>query len=132
MNGPVHGAPPSTWRLDFSSHVAGLRAHLTGRGALPEVKACWREIAAEVRERTTASLLLVDELEGDPLGADEWKALVEELKGRGFGSVRIAHVKPRGLQKIEYCEIYAREAGLDAHVFVDERAASLWLRYGER
>ncbi len=132
MNVLAHGAPVRTWRLDFARHVAGLRAHLTGRGSLPEVEACWSAIATEVRERSAVSLLLVDELEGEPLGAGEWKALVDEMKGRGFEGVRIAHVKPKGLQKIEYCEIYAKEAGLDARVFEDEHAASLWLRYGER
>ena len=45
--------------------------------------------------------------------------------------MRVAHVKPIGLQNIEYCEIHAREAGLDARVFTNEMEASLWLRYGE-
>jgi hypothetical protein len=132
MNAPARKVPAQTWRLEFSSHAPGLRAHLTGRGCLPEVKDYWHEIAAEVRSRVSTSLLLVDELEGEPLAASEWKQLVESMKQQRFDEVRIAHVKPRGLQKVEYCEIYAKEAGLDARVFEDERAASLWLRYGAR
>ena len=45
--------------------------------------------------------------------------------------VRIAHVRPGGLQQLEHCEIFAVELGFQARVFVDERVAELWLRYGE-
>jgi len=44
--------------------------------------------------------------------------------------VRIAHVKPQGLQRVEYCELFAREAGLTARVFTEESVADLWLRHG--
>ena len=35
-------------------------------------------------------------------------------------------------EQVEYCEIYALEAGIDAQVFEDERQADLWLRHPER
>lgn len=124
--------PDLGYRLAFADQSAGLRAHLSGRGGLPEVRACWMELAAEARRRDARALLLIDELEGAPLRPEEWKSLVAGMAGQGLERLRIAHVKPRGLEKLEYCEIYAREAGLVARVFVDERAASLWLRYGER
>ena len=58
--------------------------------------------------------------------------MAEELRVQlGLEQVRIAHVRPAGLQQLEYCEIFAVELGFQAHVFVDERAAELWLRYGE-
>jgi hypothetical protein len=53
------------------------------------------------------------------------------MANHGLEQMRIAHVKPHGLHRIEYCEIFAREAGFDARVFDDEHAAELWLRYGE-
>jgi hypothetical protein len=53
------------------------------------------------------------------------------MRGLGLETVRIAHVKPHGLQLIEHCEIYANEAGFDSRVFTDESQADLWLRYGE-
>ena len=53
------------------------------------------------------------------------------MVGKGLESVRIAHVKPHGLQRIDHCELFAREAGLEARVFTDETEADLWLRYGE-
>ena len=37
-----------------------------------------------------------------------------------------------GLQGIEYCEIFAREAGFHARVFDNEATAELWLRYGSQ
>jgi len=50
--------------------------------------------------------------------------------GKGLENVRIAHVKPHGLQQIEYCELHAREVGFVARVFTREIEAELWLRYG--
>ena len=57
-------------------------------------------------------------------------ALVEGLMACGLEAVRIAHVKPLGLQSVEHCEIHAREVGLEARVFDNETNARLWLRYG--
>ena len=44
--------------------------------------------------------------------------------------MRIAHVRPAGMAQLEYCEICAREAGIDARAFDDLAAAERWLRYG--
>jgi uncharacterized radical SAM superfamily Fe-S cluster-containing enzyme len=91
----------------------------------------WLTIAAKLREHHVPGLLLIDETTGEPLPAEKWKALVRAMTGKGLEHVRIAHVKPHGLQRIEYCELSAREAGLEARVFTDEAEADLWLRYGE-
>ena len=55
----------------------------------------------------------------------------EGSQDEGLQRLRIAHVKPAGLQAIEYCEIFAREAGIEAKVFEHEALAEIWLRYGE-
>ena len=68
---------------------------------------------------------MYDGLRGNELSSREWKELVDAMEG-----VRIAHVKPYGLDHVEYGEIYAREAGLDARTFSDEGVAERWLRYG--
>ena len=73
--------------------------------------------------------LLIDELVGAPMSEAEWKRLVAEI-GPRLGQLRIAHVKPLGLDTVEYCVLSAMGAGLDARVFEDERAANLWLHYG--
>ena len=117
--------------IEFIAEGGLLRATARGPGNYANTLHYWETIATELRRRKPAALLLVDETSGPPLSAEEWKALVEEMVGRGLERVRIAHVKPFGLQRIEYCELYAREAGLDARVFTNEREASLWLRYGE-
>jgi len=107
-----------------------LRALVQGSGDYANTLDCWRRIATVLRERKPRGLLLVDETSGEPMTGDEWQALVGAMSGEGLESVRIAHVKPLGLQRIEYCELHAREAGIDARVFTNEKEASVWLRYG--
>ena len=108
----------------------GLRAEVRGSRSLETTIAYWEAILDDVRQRRPRWLLVLDELRGNELRASEWKDLVEAMAGRGLDGVRIAHVKPFGLDHIEYCEIYAREAGLDARAFADEGVADRWARYG--
>jgi hypothetical protein len=109
-----------------------LRVHVSGEASLESAIGYWRRIAAEIARDPPLYLLLVDELVGPALTPAEWAALVDELADRGLAGVRIAHVKPRGLEAIEHCEIAATQAGMQARVFVDETLASVWLRYGMR
>ena len=115
----------------FAAHPAGLRVEVQGENSFDNTLAYWQAIVAEIRHRKPPGLLLVDRLQGDSLDAAQWLVLVSTMRGLGLEQVRIAHVRPAGLQQLEYCEIFAVELGFQAHVFVDERAAELWLRYGE-
>lgn len=117
--------------LRSSRQGSQLRVHVIGESTLDNTIAYWQAILAEVEKEPAAQLLLIDELLGEPLTESEWLSLVRNMSNHGLEQVRIAHVKPHGLQRIEYCEIFARDAGFDARVFDDERAAELWLRYGE-
>jgi hypothetical protein len=117
--------------VSFNRRPSSLRVHVTGESTLDNTLAYWHAIVAEVGSEPTDAILLVDELRGEPLMEVEWLSLVQHMEGHGLERVRIAHVRPRGLQQIEYCEIFAREAGFNARVFDDEHAAELWLRYGE-
>lgn len=117
--------------VHFEPHRAGLRVHVTGEISLANTIAYWTRILDQVRA-DPRPVLLVDEMHGDPLDAGDWEELVVAMQGTGLEAVRIAHVKPRGLDAVEYCEIFAREAGFEARVFTDENAAALWLRHGER
>ncbi len=110
--------------------VDGLRAEVHGSRTLEATIAYWETILEHVRKRAPRWLLVMDLLRGPELAAREWKMLVEAMAGRGLEGVRIGHVKPDGLDQLEYCEIYAREAGLDARAFADEGVAERWLRYG--
>jgi len=114
----------------FTAEGSVLRAVARGTGDYANTLGCWRRIATELRERNPRGLLLVDETTGEPMSGEEWQALVSAMSGEGLERVRIAHVKPFGLQRIEYCELHAREAGIDARVFTNEKEASVWLRYG--
>jgi hypothetical protein len=118
--------------MRFRPTRTGLRATATGPGTYAATVACWQAIVVQVRERHPKTVLLIDEMGGPPLRADEWNGLVDAMRGQGLENVRIAHVKPMGLQGIEYCEIFAREAGFHARVFDNEATAELWLRYGNQ
>jgi hypothetical protein len=118
--------------LSFRPIRTGVRVKATGPGSHAATVECWRAIASQVRERHAGTVLLIDETRGPPLHADEWHALVDGMRGHGLEEVRIAHGKPFELQGVEYCEIFAREAGFDARVFDNEITAELWLRYGSQ
>lgn len=116
----------------FERKWGTLWVQVAGESTLANTLSYWQAILDEIlRERPPGGLLLVDELEGVPLSEGQWRELVAAMRGRGLEGLRIAHVKPRGLEKLEYCEMNAREAGLDARAFDHERAAEIWLRYGE-
>lgn len=116
--------------IQFSPHAHGLRVHVTGISSIENTLTYWRAIAAELASRPRDALLLIDELQGPPLSPDEWLSLVLAMEGTGLDRMRIAHVKPLGLHDIEHCEIFARDAGIEARVFADEGAGERWLRTG--
>ena len=120
------------YRLEIAQHGSGLRAHVVGESGLDVTLDYWRAIARAARESGADSLLLVDELAGEPLDEADWLTLVARMHGEGLEELRIAHVKPLGLQKVEFCEIFARDAGIEAKVFESETMADIWLQYGER
>ena len=122
--------PRRDLEIEFQPHPAGLRVHVTGANTLSNTIAYWTAVLRRIRARPRP-VLLVDELEGPPLTPDDWRGLVTAMAGSELQSVRIAHVKPRGLDALEFCELHAKDAGFDARVFVDEAEASRWLRYGE-
>ena len=120
----------ATFQIAFSTHPFGLKAHVRGEGLFRNTVAYWRAILTELERRPATGLLLVDEMTGAPLSEEDWRQLVEMMKGSPLERVRIAHVKPMGLEKIEYCEIFAVEAGMQARVFTNESDAMMWLRHG--
>lgn len=121
-----------TFTIRIASHPAGIRVAVSGESNYDNTLAYWRVIITEVQARHPKGVLLIDELLGKPLSAEEWKSLVAAMHGHGLEKTPLAHVKPQGLQLVEHCEIYAQEAGFDARVFEDEAVADLWLRHGER
>lgn len=109
---------------------ATVRTHVRGQASLEATIAYWRAILDEVDREPARRLMLVDELRGPALTADDWQSLVAILVGSSLADVRIAHVKPHGLDQVEHCELSATQAGFEARVFSDERLAGLWLHYG--
>jgi len=118
--------------IRVSPYALGIRAEVRGEATYENTVAYWQAIATEVQRQHPQCLLLIDEMHGPPLSATDWLSLVAAMQGLGLEAVRIAHVKPHGLQLIEHCEIYANESGFDSRVFSDESQADLWLRHGER
>ena len=107
-----------------------LHVHVTGTTTLANTLSYWRAIADAGESQPAREQLLVDELRGAPLDAGQWRVLVDEV-GPRLGSLRIAHVKPGGLDTVEHCVLMAMDSGLQAQVFSDLTQASLWLSYGE-
>lgn len=120
----------ASFQIVFSTHPFGLKARVRGEATFESAVAYWYAIVAELDKRPSAGLLLIDEMTGAPLSEEHWRQLVEMMKGGPLEKLRIAHVKPMGLERIEYCEIFALEAGMHARVFTDETEAVLWLRHG--
>lgn len=116
--------------VQFQPHPAGLRVRVTGANTVANTIAYFTAVLREIRARPRP-VLLVDELSGPSLTADDWRLVVAAMAGSQLQAVRIAHVKPSGLDALEFCELHAKDAGFDARVFVDEDEASRWLRYGE-
>jgi len=120
------------YTIEISPHGSGMRAEVEGKSTLEATVGYWREIAGWARKHGGNTLLLVDRLAGPPLKEADWLHLVTSMQGEGLEKLRIAHVKPLGLQEVEFCEIFARDAGIEARVFENETLAEVWLRYGEQ
>lgn len=126
-------AQPLPFRIGYQSRRGALRAHVTGvKGSIDITLAYWEAIAAEVRRLRPRTLLVVDELQGEPLPAEHMQDFVDAMAGLGFEGVRVAFVETQGAQipHVESIEILARERGFNARVFANERDAGLWLRHG--
>ncbi|GAA3919912.1 hypothetical protein [Luteimonas lutimaris] len=120
------------YTIRITPHGDGMRAEVEGTSCMAATVAYWREIAGWARRHDARTLLLVDRLKGTPLTEAEWLRLVTSMHGEGLEKLRIAHVKPLGLGEVEFCEIFARDSGIEARVFENETLAEVWLRYGER
>lgn len=118
------------FNVAFTRPQRGLKAVVTGERTLENTVAYWQRILGQIAEQRPEWLYVCDRLRGDELAIAEWRKLVLEMKGRGLEGLRIAHVKPSGLDHLEYCEIFAREAGIDARAFSDAGVADRWLRHG--
>ncbi|MDI9239729.1 hypothetical protein QLQ15_12525 [Lysobacter sp. LF1] len=126
----VANTTASPLQVEIAPHPQGLRVRVQGEETLANTIAYWRDILAAAKSAEGNGLLLLDELQGEPLTEEQWLELVVHTDSEQLRRMKIAHVKPRGLQEIEYCEIYARANGVNARVFVNEAVAELWLREG--
>lgn len=106
-----------------------LHVHVRGTAGFDSALAYWQAIADAVEAQPARYLLLIDELRGASIPQADWKRLVG-IVGPRLGALRIAHVKPHGLDTVEHCVLAAMASGLDARAFDDARMAMLWLRYG--
>jgi hypothetical protein len=107
-----------------------LRVRVQGEETFDNTLAYWRRLgAAAAAHGAVRKLLLMDELRGGALTEAQWLELVIGLQeDRNLGALRIAHVRVWGLREIEYCELYAQDAGMQARVFADEASARQWLQ----
>lgn len=127
MSGPA-------FHIDYERDGELLRAHVTGiNGSLETTLAYWKALAAELqRDPRPKSLLVVDDMEGEPPPPEQLAQFVQAMVGMGFEGVRVAYVEAHAEQipAVEFGEILAREQGFDARVFGNEDDARIWLRHG--
>ena len=131
----VDAVPASHFSIAFTPAVYGLRAHVTGvNGTLETTLAYWRRIAEEVRQVRPSGILVVDDMDSEPLPPEELMKLVLSMRGEGMEDVRIAYVEMDAMEipRVELAGLIAYEHGFVARVFDNEEAAAIWLRYGER
>lgn len=124
---------PTSFSIDYHRNGSLLRAHVTGvNGTLETTLAYWMSLAEEVRRERPRSLLVVDDMDGDPPSPEQLAQFVQAMIGLGFEGVRVAYVEAHAQQipEVEHGEILAREQGFDARVFGNESDAALWLRHG--
>ena len=122
------------FRIRFRLENGHLRASVSGySGSLETTVAYWHAIAEYVRQVRPQSLLVVDQMEGGPLPADDLPKFVNAMAGCGFNVMRIAYVEAHveQLAQAEVAEILACEKGFNVRVFANEMDAALWLRHGE-
>jgi hypothetical protein len=125
--------PQVPFTLEYAERPGYLFVRVTGvNGSLETTVAYWLAIAAEVRARKPAQVMIKDEMLGEPPPPGEIQQFIAAMAGQGFEGVRVAYVEADGEQvaQVEHGEIYAREQGFDARVFGSEQQAELWLRYG--
>lgn len=124
---------PLPFHIDYQASPGALRAHVTGtKGSIDVTLAYWKAIATEVRRLHPRTLMVIDQMQGDPLPTEHMDAFFESMAGQGLDDVRVAFVEAQGTQvaHVEVAEILARERGFEARVFGNEADASLWLRHG--
>ena len=121
--------PQSLW-IDAVRHPLGLRVHVRGARTCENTVAYWRAILRRLRLTGAQNVLLVDELDGDGLSESEWLGVMMQIAGMGPERIRIAHVKPTGMDDIACYERFVRDVGYEAKVFDREEDAERWLREG--
>lgn len=114
-------------QVDIEERPFGVRVHVTGEETIENTQAYWRQIVPRMETAQGKGVLLIDELVGEPMTELEWLEVVLSMEYARLWRFRIAHVKPSGVDEVEYCELFARDQNMDAKVFVDETEAVRWL-----
>ena len=126
---------PASFRIDYQRQGSLLRARVTGvNGTLETTLAYWMALAEEIRRDPPRSLLVIEDMEGNPPPPEQLTQFVEAMIGMDFEGVRVAYVDAHAthIPGVEYGESMARERGFDARVFGNVAEAEAWLRHGMR
>ena len=121
------------FQIDYQASPGALSARITGaKGSIDITLGYWQAIGAEVVRLHPSMLLVIDEMQGEPLSTEQMQKLVDTMTWEGFEQMRVAYVATPGRQmaRVEVAEILARERGFNVRVFSNETDARLWLRYG--
>jgi hypothetical protein len=121
------------FRILFEDRPHYLIANVRGREDSLEVSvAYWQQVLAECRRRRADRVLVVDEIDGEPMGPAFLAQLVARMAGSGLESIRVAFVElvSAHVPLMEHGQILAMEQGFQARVFSRMDDADRWLRFG--
>ncbi len=133
VNTSFTAADGKTFELRFEDRPFYLYAHVNGESDSLEVSvAYWQLILAQCRTRHALRVLVVDEIAGEPMGADFLHTLVSRMSGSGLEAIRVAFVElvSAHVPLMEHGQILAMEQGFQARVFSRMDDADRWLRFG--
>jgi hypothetical protein len=129
---PGASAPPSA-TLTCQDRPGYLYIRVDGvKGHLEHTLDIWQRTAAIVQARQPRLLMIHDHTRGRTLPPEDLERVIETLEGLLHAGLRVAMVETDDaeLARMEHAVILAREAGFDVRIFLHEREAEIWLRYG--
>ncbi len=121
------------FNVRYENRMGYLFAKIDGPEDSLEISlAYWQEVAAECERRKVTRLLVVDQLQGEPLGLAAIEALIKGWAGTGLEQVQTAFVELDAINIafMEHGQIFANENGFMTRVFTEFDEAERWLRYG--
>ena len=116
-----------SYALELRRQGDGLRATVSGERTLANTIAYWESIVAEVTKQPPKWLFLCDRLHGYELAIEEWRSLVERMKGKAWKASASRTSSRAAWTTWSTARSSRARAGIDARAFADVGVAERWL-----